>query len=81
MTTDGSDRLDLGDSDPDEPAIHDENDAIGEGRSLTLRHDRNRGQSLAEQAAMLYYRMTWRMPMHRLRLSRQIALAATRRAG
>ncbi|MEP0728456.1 MAG: heparinase, partial [Parasphingorhabdus sp.] len=69
MSTDKPDRLDLGDSDPDGPATHDENDAAGEGRSLTLRHDKDRGQSLAEQATMLYYRMTWRMPMHRLRLS------------
>ena len=74
MTTGRPDRLDLGDSDPDDPATHDENDSAGESRSLTLRHDRNRGQSLAEQAAMLYYRMTWRMPLHRLRLSGKLPL-------
>ncbi|VAW05185.1 Heparinase II/III-like [hydrothermal vent metagenome] len=44
------------------------------GRSLTLRSAGDRGQSLAEQAAMLYYRMTWRMPMHRLRLSGKLPL-------
>ncbi len=62
MTTGGSDRLDLGDGHPEEPATHDENAAAGEGRSLTLRHDRDRGQSLAEQATLLYYRTTWRLP-------------------
>ncbi|SIN61417.1 Uncharacterized conserved protein, heparinase superfamily [Parasphingorhabdus marina DSM 22363] len=45
-----------------------------EGRSLTLRHSGDRGQSLAEQAALLYYRMTWRMPLHRLRLSGKLPL-------
>ena len=74
MTTDKPDRLDLGDGDPDDPATHDENDTAGTGRSLTLRHDRDRGQSLAEQATMLYYRMTWRMPLHRLRLSGKLPL-------
>ncbi|MEH6828999.1 heparinase II/III family protein [Parasphingorhabdus sp.] len=74
MTTSKPDRLDLGDGHPDEPATHDENDAAGEGRSLTLRHDRDRGQSLAQQATMLYYRMTWRMPLHRLRLSGKLPL-------
>ncbi|WP_430427822.1 heparinase II/III family protein [Parasphingorhabdus sp.] len=74
MNADSSDRLDLGDSDPDDLATHDENDAAPDGRSLTLRTDSDRGQSLAEQAAMLYYRMTWRMPMHRLRLSGKLPL-------
>lgn len=45
-----------------------------EGRSLTLRHSGDRGQSLAEQAALLYYRMTWRMPLHKLRLSGKLPL-------
>ncbi len=45
-----------------------------EGRSLTLRAAGDRGQSLAEQTALLYYRMTWRMPLHRLRLSGKLPL-------
>ncbi|WP_422345074.1 heparinase II/III family protein [Parasphingorhabdus sp.] len=45
-----------------------------EGRSLTLRAGGDRGQSLAEQTALLYYRMTWRMPLHRLRLSGKLPL-------
>ncbi|MEL6876098.1 MAG: heparinase II/III family protein, partial [Pseudomonadota bacterium] len=45
-----------------------------EGRSLTLRHSGDRGQSLAQQASLLYYRMTWRMPLHRLRLSGKLPL-------
>ena len=45
-----------------------------EGQSLTLRADGDRGQSLAEQTALLYYRMTWRMPLHRLRLSGKLPL-------
>ena len=32
MTTGRSDRLDLGDGDPDQPDTYDENDTIGEGR-------------------------------------------------
>lgn len=44
------------------------------GRSLTLRAPTDRGQSLAEQLAMFYYRMTWRMPMHRLRISGKLPL-------
>jgi len=45
-----------------------------DGQSLTLRADGDRGQSLAEQTALLYYRMTWRMPLHRLRLSGKLPL-------
>ncbi|MEW4468542.1 heparinase II/III family protein [Parasphingorhabdus sp. JC815] len=45
-----------------------------EGRSLTLRADGDRGQSLAQQTALLYYRMTWRMPLHKLRLSGKLPL-------
>lgn len=45
-----------------------------EGRSLTIRSDSHRGQSLAEQTSLLYYRMTWRMPLHRLRLSGKLPL-------
>lgn len=45
-----------------------------EGRSLTLRSDGDRGQSLAEQASMLYYRMTWRMPLHKLRITGKLPL-------
>ncbi|MEH6757153.1 MAG: heparinase II/III family protein [Parasphingorhabdus sp.] len=45
-----------------------------DGRSLTIRSDSHRGQSLAEQTALLYYRMTWRMPLHRLRLSGKLPL-------
>ncbi len=74
MTEASSDRLNLGDSDPGEHATYDEHDEVGESRSLTLRTDSDRGQSLAQQIAMLYYRMTWRMPMHRLRLSGKLPL-------
>lgn len=45
-----------------------------EGRSLTLRAGGDRGQSLAQQTALLYYRMTWRMPLHKLRLSGKLPL-------
>ena len=51
-----------------------DDDDAPEGRSLTLRSDGDRGQSLAQQAALLYYRMTWRMPLHKLRLSGKLPL-------
>ena len=43
-------------------------------QDLMLRQQGDRGQSLAEQAALLYYRVTWRMPLHRLRLSGKLPL-------
>ncbi|MDZ7588205.1 MAG: heparinase II/III family protein [Parasphingorhabdus sp.] len=54
-------------------------DAEGEqvasaGRSLMIRPDGDKGHSLAEQAALLYYRLTWRMPLHRLRISGKLPL-------
>ncbi len=45
-----------------------------DGRSLTLRSGSDQGQSLAQQAALLYYRMTWRMPLHKLRITGKLPL-------
>ncbi len=38
------------------------------GNNLVLRSGDARGESLMSRMSMLYYRMTWRMPVHRLRL-------------
>jgi len=59
----------------DGPAqYNDDLEEAPDGQSLTIRSGSDRGQSLAQQATMLYYRMTWRMPMHRLRLSGKLPL-------
>ena len=59
----------------DGPAhFNDDLEDAPDGQSLTIRSGGDRGQSLAEQAAMLYYRMTWRMPLHKLRLSGKLPL-------
>ncbi len=77
MSESAPDQDDWADEEPDRDnpdRFGGEHEEAPDGRSLTLRSDGDRGQSLAEQAAMLYYRMTWRMPMHRLRLSGKLPL-------
>lgn len=71
---DGSDPTEEDDRSAERDRYAGEATEAPEGRSLTLHASGDRGQSLAEQASLLYYRMTWRMPLHRLRLSGKLPL-------